>query len=198
MVVRHYGPIRLNPAVAPTWADAIVVEAKDSGSCSWFDVGTLFQIMSPTDLADPRAIGLAKPINAQPKGGLFRIRLIPGAIHSDGTAAASPVIWPTACDNEPSFEFQILPDCDLDGTPDSSDPDFYLCAVNPCRANYSGDDAISVQDIFDFLGAYFAPLPCADFNNSGGVSVQDIFDFLAAWFAANTGTVCDPALSPDC
>ena len=52
----------------------------------------------------------------------------------------------------------------------------------------------SVQDIFDFLAAYFnnctatipAPSPCqfgsADFNGIGGVSVQDIFDFLTAWF----------------
>jgi hypothetical protein len=40
-----------------------------------------------------------------------------------------------------------------------------------------------VQDIFDFLAAYFSNGPGADFNGSGAVSVQDIFDFLAAYFA---------------
>jgi hypothetical protein len=40
-----------------------------------------------------------------------------------------------------------------------------------------------VQDIFDFLAAYFAGNPRADFNHSTTISVQDIFDFLAAYFA---------------
>jgi hypothetical protein len=40
-----------------------------------------------------------------------------------------------------------------------------------------------VQDIFDFLTAYFAGDLRADFNHSGAISVQDIFDFLAAYFA---------------
>jgi hypothetical protein len=39
-----------------------------------------------------------------------------------------------------------------------------------------------VQDIFDYLAAYFANSPEADFNRAGGVSVQDIFDYLAAYF----------------
>jgi hypothetical protein len=39
-----------------------------------------------------------------------------------------------------------------------------------------------VQDIFDFLNAWFAGSVAADFNG-GGLAVQDIFDFLSAWFA---------------
>jgi hypothetical protein len=39
-----------------------------------------------------------------------------------------------------------------------------------------------VQDIFDFLNAWFAGSPSADYNG-GGLSVQDIFDYLNAWFA---------------
>ena len=62
-----------------------------------------------------------------------------------------------------------------------------LCGVwpgfNTCPADFNGSGATSVQDIFDFLAAYFANDPRADFNNSGTVSVQDIFDFLAAYFA---------------
>jgi hypothetical protein len=62
----------------------------------------------------------------------------------------------------------------------------------PCRPDFNGSGTISVQDIFDFLAAYFAGCtvpgapPCyasADFNGSGAISVQDIFDFLAAYFA---------------
>jgi hypothetical protein len=53
----------------------------------------------------------------------------------------------------------------------------------PCRADFNGVGGVTVQDIFDFLAAYFAGAPSADFNGSGGITVQDIFDFLAAYFA---------------
>lgn len=52
-----------------------------------------------------------------------------------------------------------------------------------CPADFNGSGAVSVQDIFDFLAAYFTPDTRADFNASGAISVQDIFDFLAAYFA---------------
>ncbi len=58
-----------------------------------------------------------------------------------------------------------------------------LESVPGCAADFNGDGALSVQDIFDFLGAWFAGTPSADFNGIGGLSVQDIFDFLGAWFA---------------
>jgi hypothetical protein len=41
---------------------------------------------------------------------------------------------------------------------------------------------LSVQDIFDFLAAFFAGEFNADFNHSMTITVQDIFDFLAAYF----------------
>jgi hypothetical protein len=52
-----------------------------------------------------------------------------------------------------------------------------------CIADFNGSGSVTVQDIFDFLAAYFSALPSADVNNSGSVTVQDIFDFLAAYFA---------------
>jgi hypothetical protein len=52
-----------------------------------------------------------------------------------------------------------------------------------CPADFNSSGAVTVQDIFDFLAAYFSGNPSADFNGSGVVSVQDIFDFLAAYFA---------------
>lgn len=51
-----------------------------------------------------------------------------------------------------------------------------------CVADFNCSGAVSVQDVFDFLGAYFAGEPAADVNGAGGVGVQDVFDFLAAFF----------------
>jgi len=58
-----------------------------------------------------------------------------------------------------------------------------LYAINTCLADFNNSGTVSVQDIFDFLAAYFANDPEADFNGSGAVSVQDIFDYLSAYFA---------------
>ncbi len=52
-----------------------------------------------------------------------------------------------------------------------------------CPANYNGTSGVEVQNIFEFLNAWFAGLPAADFNGLNGVDVQDIFEFLNAWFA---------------
>ncbi|HMN42004.1 MAG TPA: GC-type dockerin domain-anchored protein [Phycisphaerales bacterium] len=51
-----------------------------------------------------------------------------------------------------------------------------------CAGDFNCSGTLSVQDIFDFLNAWFAADPRADFNG-GGLAVQDIFDFLNAWFA---------------
>jgi hypothetical protein len=51
-----------------------------------------------------------------------------------------------------------------------------------CPANFNAVGGVTVQDIFDFLAAYFTADVRADFNNSGAISVQDIFDYLAAYF----------------
>jgi len=53
----------------------------------------------------------------------------------------------------------------------------------PADFNQSGG-APTVEDIFDFLAAYFNSAAAADFNGVGGVTVQDIFDFVAAYFTA--------------
>ncbi len=52
----------------------------------------------------------------------------------------------------------------------------------PCAADFDHSGTLTVQDIFDFLNAWFAGNPAADFNG-GGLTVQDIFDYLNAWFA---------------
>lgn len=58
-----------------------------------------------------------------------------------------------------------------------------LLRVRACRADIDGSGSVSVQDIFDFLDAYFTGSPLADTNNVGGLTVQDIFDFVDAFFA---------------
>ena len=55
--------------------------------------------------------------------------------------------------------------------------------VSVCVADFNCSGAVTVQDIFDFLSAWFAHASSADVNGSGTVTVQDIFDFLNAWFA---------------
>ncbi len=52
-----------------------------------------------------------------------------------------------------------------------------------CAADFNCSGAPTINDIFDFLAAWFASDPSADFNGVGGIGVNDIFDFLAAWFA---------------
>ena len=56
-----------------------------------------------------------------------------------------------------------------------------------CRADFNGDDGISVQDVFEFLAAYFANEPRADVNASVTLSVEDVFTFLNDYFAGCPG-----------
>jgi hypothetical protein len=59
----------------------------------------------------------------------------------------------------------------------------YSTTVPCCRADFNkSGGSPTVQDIFDFLAAYFAGDLCTDAGDGGTVSVQDIFDFLAAYF----------------
>lgn len=52
-------------------------------------------------------------------------------------------------------------------------------------ADFNCTGGVTVQDLFDFLAAYFTGTPASDINGSGGITVQDLFDFLAAYFTGN-------------
>lgn len=67
------------------------------------------------------------------------------------------------------------------GTASPSSPMLWVL-TRRCGADFNRSGAASVQDLFDFLMAYFAGAPAADVNHAAGVSVQDVFDFLGAWF----------------
>ncbi|HMN40202.1 MAG TPA: CRTAC1 family protein [Phycisphaerales bacterium] len=53
--------------------------------------------------------------------------------------------------------------------------------ISSCGPDWNGDGTLGVQDIFDFLNAWFAG--GGDYNASGTTAIEDIFDFLNAWFA---------------
>jgi hypothetical protein len=55
-------------------------------------------------------------------------------------------------------------------------------SLSRCAADFNGDGSAAIQDIFDYLNAWFAGDPRTDFNRNGIIEVQDIFDFLDAWF----------------
>lgn len=53
-----------------------------------------------------------------------------------------------------------------------------------CSADFNCSGSVGVQDLFDYLAAYFADDMRADFNESGAITVQDFFDFLTIFFTA--------------
>jgi len=61
---------------------------------------------------------------------------------------------------------------------------FELIGNIGCGADFNDDGAVTIQDLFDFLAAYFQGSPDADFNASGEITVQDVFDYLTAYFTA--------------
>lgn len=79
----------------------------------------------------------------------------------------APSRWPIRC--------IVSNDC---GSAASTAATLTFCPVD---FNCSGG-APTVQDVFDFVTAWFAASPSADFNTVGGITVQDVFDFLTAWF----------------
>jgi len=79
-----------------------------------------------------------------------------------------------------TFEFRLEPQSGPTSSVEVTDVEF---GVPPCRPDFDSSDDLNVQDIFDFLDAWFAADPRADFNGVGGINVQDFFDFLDAWFA---------------
>lgn len=58
-----------------------------------------------------------------------------------------------------------------------------IAVIVACIADFNGIDGVSLDDLFNFLAAYFAGDPSADVNGIDGVTLQDLFDFLAAYFA---------------
>jgi hypothetical protein len=62
-------------------------------------------------------------------------------------------------------------------------PPFSANLTTCCYANFNGTGGISVQDIFDFLTAYFGNNLSADCDGNNVLTVNDLFCFLAAYFS---------------
>lgn len=97
----------------------------------------------------------------------------------DGTVvsgAATPMLLLTniGAGSPLPFECTITNACGSDTAP--------VASVLRCLADFNCSRSVTVQDLLDFLAAYFAGGAAADFNLSGTVTVQDIFDYLATFF----------------
>ncbi|MCC6320669.1 MAG: hypothetical protein IT438_04440 [Phycisphaerales bacterium] len=162
---------------AASWA-LFLADENNNDYEGWFDAGgasTLSNVQAATganggvlegtvDLAArfgalPAQVALAfTPYATSDGGGLVSGAQCPASVNANGTLDAA--------------EFVIIDLCDLATPPSCCPADF----------NQSGPPP-TVQDIFEFLAAYFGNNVAADFNTSGVLSVQDIFDFLAAYFS---------------
>jgi hypothetical protein len=51
-------------------------------------------------------------------------------------------------------------------------------ALSCCQGDFNQDGGLTLQDLFDFLNAWFAQDPSADFDGFAGVNVSDIFSYI--------------------
>lgn len=121
----------------------------------------------------------------------------PGSVVSFGEDALGEIYftnWNSTAGAVYKVEPRTLdgPDCNGNGRPDSCDlatglstdhnGNAVLDSCEGCIGDFNGDTVLSLQDLFDFLVAYFLVDPRADFNRVGGVSVEDVFAYLRAYF----------------
>jgi hypothetical protein len=64
---------------------------------------------------------------------------------------------------------------------------FIRLTIQPCIADWNGDFASNIQDIFAYLTDWFRGEPNADIDGTPGVGVPDIFRFLSLWFTGCGG-----------
>jgi len=67
------------------------------------------------------------------------------------------------------------PDLDNDGVPDS-------CTLR-CPPDINGNGIVNLADLYTFIDQWFANAPRGDFNRDTRFSPQDVFDYLGAYFA---------------
>jgi len=97
-----------------------------------------------------------------------------GGSSISGAAAASLTINPVGGTDAGIYDCVVTNCC---GSATSG-----AATLSVCRADFNCSGSVTVQDIFDFLGAWFTGDARADVNGAGGITGQDIFDFLGSWF----------------
>lgn len=97
--------------------------------------------------------------------------------HFSGTSTASLSISSASAADAGSYSVTISNDC---GSLTTGPATVTFC---PADFNCSGlPNPVSVQDVFDYLNAYFNSDSRADINGLDGITVQDLFDFLGVYF----------------
>jgi len=191
VVFRTYGPMQPPSGRSPK--QAVAIEQLVGGS--WVDRSAFFTaaFVAGGDSGRALALSTGAPGDPLPPAGQYRLRNV--SMQSAGVAGSPAVVWSTP------FLFKLDTDCNGNGQADgpeiAADPSrdanvdgiIDSCQNPPpaCPCDFNRADGLTLQDVFDYLRAYFQGSPLADFNLSGGISVQDILDFLACYFSRPAG-----------
>lgn len=140
---------------------------------------------APIVLSQPQPLSICPSANASLTVGSRGAGPLSFQWRRDGVAipsASNPsAVLPTLLLSAISSADNGMYDCVITNTCGSATTQSVRVVMCPPDINCSG--GITVQDVFDFLIAWFGSIPSADFNGVGGVTIQDVFDFLTAWFA---------------
>lgn len=139
------------------------------------DLGDRFAVQVTNDGGATWVAALTVPASAATSAGGWKFRsfsIDPAVARTAQMRLRFQVTDSTASPNGPTVVEAAIDDVFVSG-----------CASTPaCTADFNGSGGVEVQDIFDFLTAWFELAPHADVNGVDGVNVQDIFDFIQAWF----------------
>jgi len=165
----------ITQAFAPTSQVAYTIVLRQNGvyyAGGWSVIGVgPWQRFSTTGLT---AAGFARVLTASP--------YFDSSSHPDFSASGAPIEFGYATYNSAGDlgDTQLYT---MGSGIDNWSITLNAAAPNPCTGDFNGDGTPTVQDLFDFIAAYFSGDPRADINTSGAITVQDIFDFIAAYFA---------------
>ncbi len=193
IVIPFYGPITRGSAYS-TWRSGFEIQCRPLSAgdpCDWIVVSNGFDFHGPGDAGwtEPRVIRLSRENNIFPKPGIYRIVPKQNAVQCVGVAGPLAAEWPASCVGGTlpaefgAYVFRIAPDCDGNTIDDQEQTPTPACFTDCHEADFNGSGSVSVQDIFDFLAAYFAGDPSANMNTNPAVTVQDLFDYLGFYFA---------------
>ena len=167
----------------PVVADYQIVTASAPGA---------FVLVSPTSGAVAQPTQPTLSWAAASGAASYQVSVTPsgGSTTTLSTTSTSVVVPAAVLQNCTSVSWGVVA---INGTGNTSSTPASSTFTTIAPGDFNMDGSVTVQDIFDFLSAWFAMCtgqagpPCngrsADFNNSGSVTVQDIFDFLNAWFS---------------
>jgi hypothetical protein len=179
--------------------DAFLADENNNNFVAWFDAGAGVSVQAATG---PNGGVLEGTINLRqefsvgappaPLPATIALAVAPYG-NNDGGSLLSGFQAPAGNGNGTieANEYAVVALCDLPGAPAS------LC----CPLDLSGNGVIDADDIFAFLGVWFAgppggscsaaPVGCpGDWNADGVINADDIFAYLSAWFAAGPGSGC--------